>query len=85
MIKKGLLPSGSRTGLKVDLKEKALAGKDGKRPSSPGEDKCPICLVVPIENRAIANKCFHSFCKVCLMEWAKVSGAKSVVTELLLI
>ena len=63
------LPSGS--GLKLDPKE--LAGKNSKRPSSPSEDKCPICLVVPIENRAIANKCFHSFCKVCLMEWAKVS------------
>ena len=65
--KKGLLPAG----LSMHLKEKARP--DGKRPSSPGDDKCPICLVVPIENKAIANKCFHSFCKVCLMEWAKVS------------
>ena len=74
-MKKGLPAAASslKKDLKVDLKEKTLPDK-GKRPPSPGDDKCPICLVVPIENKAIANKCFHSFCKVCLMEWAKVGS-----------
>lgn len=71
LLEQNRSPGSSKNGLKLALKAQC----DGKRPSSPGEDKCPICLVVPIENKAIANKCFHSFCKVCLMEWAKVSGA----------
>ncbi|RWS24450.1 E3 ubiquitin-protein ligase Topors-like isoform X2, partial [Leptotrombidium deliense] len=44
--------------------------QDGR--SSP-EINCPICLE-RIEDRAFANKCFHSFCKTCLVEWSKVKA-----------
>lgn len=36
--------------------------KDNK--SSSSEDKCPICLVIPIEDKSFADKCLHAFCKV---------------------
>ena len=34
------------------------------------EDSCPICLGT-ITDKCTAESCFHSFCFVCLKEWAK--------------
>uniref|UniRef100_UPI00358F8215 E3 ubiquitin-protein ligase Topors isoform X1 n=2 Tax=Myxine glutinosa TaxID=7769 RepID=UPI00358F8215 len=34
------------------------------------DSKCPICLD-RIQNRALTNSCFHSFCFLCILEWAK--------------
>ena len=37
--------------------------------SSP--EACSICLG-PVKNRSFTDSCFHTFCFVCLLEWAKV-------------
>lgn len=39
--------------------------------SSSPEPNCAICLG-RIEDKSFANRCFHSFCRTCLFEWAKV-------------
>jgi len=41
--------------------------------SSSPEPNCPICLG-KIEGKAYAHGCFHTFCKTCLFEWAKVKN-----------
>lgn len=35
------------------------------------EPNCAICLG-KIEDKAVTDRCFHSFCKTCLQEWSKV-------------
>eukprot|EP00045_Choanoeca_perplexa_P014411 m.169502 g.169502 ORF g.169502 m.169502 type:complete len:535 (+) comp16669_c0_seq6:137-1741(+) len=34
---------------------------------------CPICLSRDMEDRALADVCFHSFCFECLHAWSKVN------------
>ena len=68
LIKKNLSPT--KSSKLISLKDK---NKDFNAITSPDE-KCPICLVVPIEDKSLAGTCHHSFCKVCLLEWCKVSG-----------
>uniref|UniRef100_UPI00358F63B8 E3 ubiquitin-protein ligase Topors-like n=1 Tax=Myxine glutinosa TaxID=7769 RepID=UPI00358F63B8 len=34
------------------------------------DSECPICLN-RIQNRALTNSCSHSFCFLCILEWAK--------------
>lgn len=65
LIKKKLSPK----------KRKSLADykSDKFTALSDENEKCPICLVIPIDNKSFANKCFHSFCKVCIVEWSKVN------------
>eukprot|EP00730_Choanoeca_flexa_P006480 TRINITY_DN12161_c1_g12_i1.p1 TRINITY_DN12161_c1_g12~~TRINITY_DN12161_c1_g12_i1.p1 ORF type:complete len:557 (+),score=122.78 TRINITY_DN12161_c1_g12_i1:297-1967(+) len=36
-------------------------------------DACPICLSREMEDRALADVCFHSFCFECLQAWSKVN------------
>lgn len=50
-----------------------LSGTTPTRPNSTGspEPNCAICLG-RIENKSFADNCYHSFCLVCLTEWAKV-------------
>ncbi|XP_054162014.1 E3 ubiquitin-protein ligase Topors-like [Oppia nitens] len=45
----------------------------GRSPSLSPEPNCAICLG-KIENKSFADKCFHSFCRLCLFEWAKVKA-----------
>ena len=41
-------------------------------PKSP-EPNCAICLG-KIEDKSFTDRCFHCFCKLCLIEWAKVKA-----------
>ena len=34
------------------------------------EEKCPICLVEPINNASKPSGCRHIFCRQCLVTWA---------------
>jgi len=65
------LESTNRQSSPSKSEDKKVKSKDD-RSESPSEDKCPICLVVPIDDPSKANKCYHSFCKCCILEWAKV-------------
>lgn len=57
----------------LSKRDKTINPKGSKFIIKASEDnKCPICLVIPIQDESFANKCQHSFCKICLLEWAKV-------------
>ena len=45
-----------------------------RRPSSPDEPSCAICLAKKLENTSYTDACAHKFCFVCLLEWSKVKA-----------
>ncbi|RWS01663.1 E3 ubiquitin-protein ligase Topors-like protein [Dinothrombium tinctorium] len=53
--------------------EESNSGKDDSCSRRSPDANCPICLE-RIEDKSFANRCFHSFCKTCLVEWSKVKA-----------
>ncbi|ONK55176.1 uncharacterized protein A4U43_UnF6780 [Asparagus officinalis] len=63
--------------IKSKKKKKKLARLMASRSSKDhkGPDPCPICLE-PVKEEAYLDRCFHSFCYRCIVQWSNVVSKK---------
>ena len=51
-----------------------VARREDRIDTTASNDRCPICLVTPVNNPSLVSPCLHTFCFECIKTWAEITA-----------